>query len=115
MTHVEGDVDPVRDLEIISEELRLKDLQYLTNKIVRKERRVLWTSVSPLVSSFFLLSPLVLSLSIPPSHSSLSLSLPFSLLFLFHFTILPPPSSRLSLDLRKWSFEAETKSSNRNM
>ena len=34
VTHVEGDVDPVRDLEIISEELRLKDLQYLANKIV---------------------------------------------------------------------------------
>jgi len=29
VTHVEGDVNPVRDLEIIADELRLKDLQYL--------------------------------------------------------------------------------------
>ena len=34
MTHVEGEVDPVRDLEIISEELRLKDIQYLNKQIV---------------------------------------------------------------------------------
>ena len=26
--HVEGDVDPIRDLEIISEELRLKDIEF---------------------------------------------------------------------------------------
>ena len=35
VTHVEGEVNPVRDLEIISEELRLKDIQYLTKNIVR--------------------------------------------------------------------------------
>ena len=35
VTHVEGDVNPVRDLEIISDELRLKDLQYLDKQIVR--------------------------------------------------------------------------------
>jgi len=34
VTHVEGDVNPVRDLDIISEELRLKDIQYITNKMV---------------------------------------------------------------------------------
>ena len=34
VTHVEGEVNPVRDLEIISEELRLKDVQYLTKNIV---------------------------------------------------------------------------------
>lgn len=34
MTHVEGDVNPVRDLEIISEELRLKDMEYLTKRLV---------------------------------------------------------------------------------
>lgn len=34
MTHVEGDVNPVRDLDIISEELRLKDEQYLNKQIV---------------------------------------------------------------------------------
>ena len=26
--HVEGDVDPIRDLDIISEELRLKDIEF---------------------------------------------------------------------------------------
>ncbi len=34
VTHVEGEVNPVRDLEIISEELRLKDVQYLDKHIV---------------------------------------------------------------------------------
>ena len=34
MTHVEGDVNPVRDLDIISEELRLKDIEYLGKRIV---------------------------------------------------------------------------------
>lgn len=34
VTHVEGEVNPVRDLEIISEELRLKDVQYLSKSIV---------------------------------------------------------------------------------
>lgn len=29
VTHVEGDVNPVRDLDIISEELRLKDVEFL--------------------------------------------------------------------------------------
>ena len=70
VTHVEGDVDPVRDLEIISEELRLKDLQYLTSKIVRKEG-----AVEPLSLALFLLYS---------SSSLLSfLSFPFSLLFYF--------------------------------
>lgn len=35
VTHVEGDVNPVRDLEIIHEELRLRDQQYLTKTVVR--------------------------------------------------------------------------------
>jgi obg-like ATPase 1 len=32
ITHVEGEVDPIRDLDIINEELRLKDEEYF-NKI----------------------------------------------------------------------------------
>ena len=32
ITHVEGEVDPIRDLEIINEELRLKDEEYF-NKV----------------------------------------------------------------------------------
>ena len=34
VTHVEGEVDPVRDLEIIHEELRLKDEQYIAKQVV---------------------------------------------------------------------------------
>lgn len=33
VVHVEGDVDPVRDLEIIREELRLKDAEFLTKSL----------------------------------------------------------------------------------
>ena len=41
VTHVEGDVDPVRDLDIIFDELRLKDLEYLNKQIEGMERTVL--------------------------------------------------------------------------
>lgn len=40
MTHVEGEVDPVRDLEIISEELRLKDEETLDKTLEKMERTV---------------------------------------------------------------------------
>ena len=40
MTHVEGDVDPVRDMEIIHEELRLKDLEYVDKTVDNLERVV---------------------------------------------------------------------------
>jgi len=38
--HVEGDVEPIRDLEIISEELRLKDLETIKNEIKNLEKVV---------------------------------------------------------------------------
>jgi obg-like ATPase 1 len=41
VTHVEGDVNPVRDMEIIHEELRLKDLEYLNKTVDHMERVVL--------------------------------------------------------------------------
>lgn len=31
--HVEGDVDPIRDLNIISEELRIKDIEFVTKSL----------------------------------------------------------------------------------
>lgn len=34
VVHVEGDVDPIRDLEIIREELRLKDIEYVQKALV---------------------------------------------------------------------------------
>jgi len=41
VTHVEGEVNPVRDLEIISDELRLKDLEYLATNVDKLERTVI--------------------------------------------------------------------------
>jgi hypothetical protein len=41
VTHVEGEVNPIRDLEIINEELRLKDEEYLTGHLEKLERSVL--------------------------------------------------------------------------
>lgn len=40
MTHVEGEVNPVRDCEIISEELRLKDEDKLMKDLDKLERAV---------------------------------------------------------------------------
>ncbi|KAI1712079.1 50S ribosome-binding GTPase domain-containing protein [Ditylenchus destructor] len=37
VTHVEGEVDPIRDLDIISSELRLKDLAYLDGALKKTE------------------------------------------------------------------------------
>ena len=40
--HVEGDVDPIRDLDIISEELRLKDIEFVEKaheNLVKQTRR----------------------------------------------------------------------------
>lgn len=37
--HVEGDVDPIRDLTIINEELRIKDLEF-TNKYLEGVKRI---------------------------------------------------------------------------
>jgi obg-like ATPase 1 len=42
VVHVEGDVDPIRDMEIIEEELRLKDVEQLT-KAVEQQRKVMRT------------------------------------------------------------------------
>lgn len=41
VTHIEGDVNPVRDLEIIAEELRLKDEETLSKNMEKLERTVL--------------------------------------------------------------------------
>jgi len=37
--HVEGDVDPIRDLEIIQEELRLKDIEFIEKAKVEAEKK----------------------------------------------------------------------------
>lgn len=40
VTHVEGEVNPVRDLEIIMDELRLKDMEYVATNLEKLERTV---------------------------------------------------------------------------
>lgn len=40
VTHVDGDIDPVRDMETIFEELRLKDAEYLIKTLDNLERTV---------------------------------------------------------------------------
>jgi len=40
VTHVEGDVNPIRDIEIINEELRLKDEEYLGAQIEKAEKNL---------------------------------------------------------------------------
>ncbi|XP_011307687.1 obg-like ATPase 1 [Fopius arisanus] len=40
VTHIEGEVNPVRDLEIISEELRLKDIELLNIHVEKLEKLV---------------------------------------------------------------------------
>ena len=40
ITHVEGEVDPIRDLEIINEELRLKDEEYFNKVTDRYSNRI---------------------------------------------------------------------------
>ena len=39
ITHVEGEVDPVRDLDIINEELRLKDEEFFMKAFVDLEAK----------------------------------------------------------------------------
>ncbi|RWS27312.1 GTP-binding protein-like protein [Leptotrombidium deliense] len=41
VTHVEGEVDPIRDLQIINDELRLKDIEYVNGAVEKLERTVL--------------------------------------------------------------------------
>lgn len=38
MTHIEGEVNPVRDFDIISEELRLKDIEFLNIHVDKLEK-----------------------------------------------------------------------------
>lgn len=38
VTHVEGDVDPIRDMEIIQTELRLKDIEWVQKQLENNKR-----------------------------------------------------------------------------
>ncbi|KAF5398421.1 GTP-binding protein, partial [Paragonimus heterotremus] len=41
ISHVEGDIDPIRDLNIIEEELRLKDVEYILKEWDKSEKVVI--------------------------------------------------------------------------
>ncbi len=40
MTHTEAEVDPIRDMEIISTELVLKDLDYIDKRIAELDHKI---------------------------------------------------------------------------
>eukprot|EP00127_Corallochytrium_limacisporum_P006117 Clim_evm66s218 gene=Clim_evmTU66s218 len=55
VTHVEGEVDPIRDMTIIHEELRLKDAEFLTNEVGRQEKTVARSSDKQAKANFEIL------------------------------------------------------------
>ena len=52
VTHVEGELDPVRDLDIISNELRLKDIELLSSAIEKLEKNAMRTNDKKLKAEF---------------------------------------------------------------
>jgi len=56
VTHVEGEVDPVRDLDIISDELRLKDIELLQSVIEKMEKNVNRTNDKKMKEEYGILS-----------------------------------------------------------
>lgn len=52
VTHVEGELNPVRDLDIISDELRLKDLEFLNGAIEKMEKNVQRTNDKKLKAEY---------------------------------------------------------------
>ena len=59
VTHVEGEVNPVRDLEIITEELRLKDQEFLNTNLEKLERTVLRGSDKKLKPEYVSIIPIL--------------------------------------------------------
>lgn len=58
MTHIEGEVDPVRDFEIIAEELRLKDEESLDKTLEKMERTVIRANDKKLKPEYVRCDPL---------------------------------------------------------
>jgi len=56
ITHVEGEVDPIRDLDIINEELRLKDVEYFNKIWEEVERKYVRGGEKKLKSEYEILS-----------------------------------------------------------
>jgi len=63
IVHVEGEVDPIRDLEIIQEELRLKDLEFIDKMRADIEKRASRSSDKTLKAELDLLTRLTALLS----------------------------------------------------
>ena len=68
ITHVEGDVNPVRDIEIINEELRLKDEESLnaaikkTESLMRTDKKMKTEYVMQIKKQSFALNSAIFSL-----------------------------------------------------
>jgi obg-like ATPase 1 len=70
--HVEGDVNPLRDMEIIQTELRLKDIEWVEKTVdnLRKTTRSLGsTSLADKAKKEELVSPATVSLILDPDSS----------------------------------------------
>ncbi len=76
--HVDGEVNPVRDLETIHDELRLKDEQYCTNRLVCRPPTLYLPP--PLYLPPLYLPPLYLSVCVSNSALSSSFCLSHTLL-----------------------------------
>ena len=50
--HVDGEVNPIRDLETINDELRLKDIELLNGAIEKMEKNVARTNDKKLKTEF---------------------------------------------------------------
>lgn len=77
MTHVEGDVDPIRDMEIIQTELRLKDIEWVEKQLdgLKKTTRSLGnSSLADRARKEEIVSPFPSHPSLLVSHSNSTLS-----------------------------------------
>lgn len=75
VTHVEGEVDPVRDLDIISEELRLKDVETLEKLLEKMERTVVRANDKKLKPEYVSCTPAIPMGIILERHANVKCSL----------------------------------------
>ena len=68
VTHVDGDVNPIRDLETIMDELRLKDQEYLEARINELEKKVVRGGDKKGLQEFEFLKSLYEQLSVDNKH-----------------------------------------------
>lgn len=68
VTHVDGDVNPVRDLETILEELRLKDVEYFTKAVSDAEKKCSRAVDKAMVEEFKILQKVLAVLEEEKKH-----------------------------------------------